>query len=382
MMEGITDNSEYSGPQSGVQGAFEPVSSESPSYPAPLEAVEGLPPSSPLAINKTALGYWRLTGYSMADLLEVARARDSKEMFMIASFDGRGNVSARVSSRTWERQEGHYPTMIDVCCALASHPVLQGVKGDLLIWLEDGLWDWQQKSTVSVPVMAFGRHVNDTRTMLIPDPAFFESLGYAKELDRLAPMVEDQPWSARKDTVFFRGAATGLGFSAGTWVESARGRLVLQAAKLAKPQVLDAKLTRYSHVEQACREELVEAGVVDVEVPLSTFCSYKYLVDADGHCCAWKSLFLKMAMGAVVLKIDSPYQQWYHHRLIPWKHYVPLAADLSDFESVYDWLREHAECAQEIARNGQQFVRGLLYEDALNEMAIYTGHLFSSQSSE
>jgi hypothetical protein len=84
-------------------------------------------------------------------------------------------------------------------------------------------------------------------------------------------------------------------------------------------------------------------------------------------------------MGSVVLKIDSPYQQWYHHRLKPWKHYVPLAADLSNFESVYAWLREHEDCAEEIARNGQKFVQGLLFSDALNEMAVYIKQLFTSQ---
>jgi hypothetical protein len=378
-MEGISTNTIQADSDPRSEGCFETPSPLTPARVEPFEVVAELPPVSPLAVNETPLRYWQLTGYSTADLLRVARAQDLEAMFMIASFEGNGKISVRVSGRTWERQEGHYPTMLDVCSALAGHPTLEGEKGELFIWLEDGLWDWQQKLTESVPVFAFGRHVNDTKTLLMPDPAFIESLGYVDELEDLARMAEQRPWRARKDAAFFRGAATGLGFSAGTWRDSARGRLVVLAAKLAQPEVLDAKVTRYSHVDEVCRCELVEAGVVDVEVPLSSFCSYKYLIDADGHCCAWKSLFLKMAMGAVVLKIDSPYQEWYYPRLKPWKHYVPIAADLSNLESVYNWLREHEDCAEQIGRNGQQFVRGLLYSDALDEMAMYVKHLFASQ---
>jgi hypothetical protein len=379
MMEGIIDNTEHSEFDAGSAGKRGALRAESPEYATSFEEVAGLSPVSPLAINETQLRYWQLTGYSSGDLLRVAQKLDSKEMFIIASFDGSGKAAARVSGRTWERQEGHYPTILNACAALAANPILQGARGEIFIWLEDGLWDWQQKLTESVPVFAFGRHVHDTKTLLMPDPAYLESLGYAEEVAGLVGMAEHLPWRSRKDTVFFRGAASGLGFYAGAWQQSARGRLVLEAKKIAQPGVLDAKITRFSHLDDACRSELLGAGVVDVEVPLDTFCSYKYLVDADGHCCAWKSLFLKMAMGSVVLKIDSPYQQWYHHRLKPWKHYVPLAADLSNFESVYAWLREHEDCAEEIARNGQKFVQGLLFSDALNEMAVYIKQLFTSQ---
>jgi hypothetical protein len=303
-------------------------------------------------------------------------------MFMMVSFDGTGDLSVRLSGRTWERQEGHYPTIMDIFSALARHSILEGVRGDLMVWLEDGLWQRQQRSIRGVPVLAFGRHINDTKTLLMPDPAFLGSLGYARDLAELVALSDSCPWDQRKETVFFRGAASGLGFSAGAWKETQRGRLVVLSRELAQSELLDAKITRYSHLDDACKRELVEAHVVDAEVPIQDFVSYKYLVDADGYCCAWRSLFLKMAMGSLVLKIDSPYQQWYYHRLKPWKHYIPLAVDLSDFEAVCEWLREHDDDAREIALNGQQFVRSMLYSDALNEMAVYIKHLLACQRLE
>jgi hypothetical protein len=378
-MEGTTENTDWSD-LSRKEGA--PVDAGSSTCAPPFEAVAGLAPVSPLAVNATSLHHWRLTGYTRSDLWSVAQARDSKDMFMIASFDGSGSVSARVSSCTWQRQEGHYPTMLDVCSEVAHHPLLEGLKGDLMIWLEDGLWTWQREYSSRAPVFAFGRHFHDSRTLLIPDPAFWSSGGYVEEMEQLAAVADRQPWESRRNGVFFRGAASGLGFAAGHWHQTARGRLVLKANDIANPDLLDAKITRFSHLDEACRNELLKERVVDIEVPLETFGSYKYLVDADGYCCAWKSLFLKMALGSLVLKIESPYEQWYHHRLQPWKHYVPLAADLSDFEEVYAWVREHDDSAREIAMNGQQFVRSLLCKDALDEFAQYLKHLFMFQRAE
>ena len=40
----------------------------------------------------------------------------------------------------------------------------------------------------------------------------------------------------------------------------------------------------------------------------------------------------QLASDAVVFKVDSAYglQMWYHERLKPWVHYIPVKADLSD----------------------------------------------------
>ena len=42
--------------------------------------------------------------------------------------------------------------------------------------------------------------------------------------------------------------------------------------------------------------------------------------------------------------------------LVPWVHYVPLAADGSDADAVVDFLEAHPEEAATIAENGRQFV--------------------------
>jgi hypothetical protein len=42
--------------------------------------------------------------------------------------------------------------------------------------------------------------------------------------------------------------------------------------------------------------------------------------------------------------------------LIPWVHYVPLAADGSDADAIVDFLEAHQEAAAMIAENGRQFV--------------------------
>ena len=42
--------------------------------------------------------------------------------------------------------------------------------------------------------------------------------------------------------------------------------------------------------------------------------------------------------------------------LIPWVHYVPLAADGSDADRIIDFLEAHPAEAEIIAENGRQFV--------------------------
>ena len=342
------------------------------------------PPPNPdaIAINGDALNFWRSKGYRTSDCYSVCQEIDSQAMAVMVSLNGSGGTNVRVTSKTWERQEGHYATVSIVLSQLAQHPFLKPLKGDFIIWLEDGMWKAHHELAARAPIFAFGRERSDPHTLLMPDPSYLGSAAYGEELKGLRERLGDLPWSARIPSIYFRGAATGLGIESDQWRETARGRLVTLARRLNQPHVLDAKLTRLKHLPLEQVNIMINEGLVDEEVPFEKFCEYRYLVDADGYACAWRSLFLKLASGSLVLKVDSPLEQWYYRRLKPWHHFIPLAADLSDLEDTYRWLRDNDDKARDIANTGDAFIRSLTLENALDELAFYIAQVLSFQLHE
>ena len=67
---------------------------------------------------------------------------------------------------------------------------------------------------------------------------------------------------------------------------------------------------------------------------------------------------------SVVLKQITPNRQWYYGGLEPYRHYIPVKADLSDLMEKINWAQEHDEEAKEIAEQATQFVKNnLMIED-------------------
>ena len=79
-------------------------------------------------------------------------------------------------------------------------------------------------------------------------------------------------------------------------------------------------------------------------------------MNLDGTVAAYRLPFL-LAGGSLVLKADSPYYEHFYSSLIPWKHYVPVKADLSDLLEKIQWAKDHDEESLDITRRAAQFVR-------------------------
>ena len=68
-------------------------------------------------------------------------------------------------------------------------------------------------------------------------------------------------------------------------------------------------------------------------------------IDIDGNVNSW-GLLWKLLSGSRIPRVQSPRYQWYHHRLKPWVHLVPIQADLSDLYEQLTWCSNHRqECA-------------------------------------
>lgn len=208
------------------------------------------------------------------------------------------------------------------------------------------------------PRMAFSSARSDS--VLVPDPYFF--FNDNNSLYRAYAEQQAKPWSGRRDIVFWRGGSGGLRLSAPDprnprdWSCQQRLHLCQAARDSVHGGRLDIALSHARMVGEAyLRDSLEQEGFVKPEVPKLEFFEYRHLIDVDGWTNAW-SLLDKMIGGAAILKVQSAkgYRQWFYDRLVPWENYVPLAADLSDFDDIVAWVFAHPRECEELAVNAAQ----------------------------
>ncbi len=201
---------------------------------------------------------------------------------------------------------------------------------------------------------------NRDDAILVPDPLFVNSDGYA-EFRRAALSL---PWAQRRDTVLWRGTSTGAGQVTTETMAADDRRLrprVRMCLMLRAVPGTDVKIRKTEFVSAVERPRLARSGVVGNKIPQSNWGRYKFALDIDGHSNAWSNFFVRLLLGCCVIKVQSEhgFRQWYYDRLTPWRHYVPVDADLTDLIEKIAWCRGHdAECAA-IAANGQTLARGM-----------------------
>jgi hypothetical protein len=196
-------------------------------------------------------------------------------------------------------------------------------------------------------------------TVLIPDPYFDIYNNY----DGVRFLAERAlPWTERKDIIAWRGSAGGqwlrqpdpqqlpMQFD---WLQ--RLHLCAKARASRHAAMLDIGMSDLRQIENPdLVAKIVAADLLLPQINKADFFHYKYQVDIDGWANSW-SLLDKLIMGSVIFKVQSAfgYRQWYYHHLVAWQNFIPLAADLSDFDETIDWVLAHpAECAA-ISANAQ-----------------------------
>lgn len=173
------------------------------------------------------------------------------------------------------------------------------------------------------------------------------------------------PWSEKKATAVFRGASTGMGIDLNT-------NMRLKAAAMSDGDLLDAGITSWnlrprrvknSPYIQTIEKDELPFGLVD-KLSYVEQSKYKYILNIDGHVSAFR-LSLELAMGSVVLIVDSRWSLWFKQLLKPHVHYIPIKSDLSDLFEKIMWCRENDKKCEEIAKNARKF-----YEEYLDKKGI------------
>jgi len=247
--------------------------------------------------------------------------------------------------------------LIGTLCGAAARTISQSQFGACVVDIGDGSdqGDYRRFAFSSAHPQA----------MLLPDPFFFESRGYEDLRNVVATTAP--AWRNRRDVIFWRGGASGV---VSAWPAPGepldfgclqRLSLCASAGAMKEGARVDVGLTSFDQISREdIRNQIRAAGLVHAPVPKSEFIFYRYLIDIDGNSNSW-SLFEKMVMGATILKVASPlgFRQWYYDRLVPWEHYVPVAADLSDFEERVNWVFDHPAEAEKLGANAAELARSM-----------------------
>ena len=209
-----------------------------------------------------------------------------------------------------------------------------------------------------------GNDVNDTSRPLIPDPYCLMTSGYQalREHMQRDPLP---PWHERLAMAFWRGSTTGSKDIDLNTLELNR-RYQLARLSRAWPDRLDARINRAVQCRNAQAHTQVEhrlhrEGLLSATVNPWHAALHAWQIDIDGNVNSW-GLLWKLLSGSCILRVESPRRQWYHQRLQPWVHLVPVRADLSDLGEKLEWCRNHhRECAS-IAAAGQALAKQVVNE--------------------
>jgi hypothetical protein len=93
---------------------------------------------------------------------------------------------------------------------------------------------------------------------------------------------------------------------------------------------------------------------------------YRFFIDVDGT--GWSGRFkLLLHSGRVVLKQRSDLYDYFMPEVEPFRHYVPVAADMSDLVERIDWLKANPAREKEIAAEAPDFAMRRLTKKAAVE---------------
>ncbi len=202
---------------------------------------------------------------------------------------------------------------------------------------------------------------SDPLGLCIPDDFFLETQAYSQ----FRQQVKQQwlQWSERKPICYWRGASSGSVLTTENWQDNRRIRLCNLAKEYGDQQFIDAKITRLTPTKERGVKQLIrDANLVDSYIPTIEFIKYKYVIDIDGNSNSWPGLFTKLLTGSCILKVESPWRQWYYESLKPWINYVPVKTDLSDLIEKINWCCKNDDKARQIGENARKMALSMTME--------------------
>lgn len=209
------------------------------------------------------------------------------------------------------------------------------------------------------PCLRYDAWIHDPRPLL-PDPYALGSHGYRLIRNTLIERPLP-PWHQRRNLAFWRGASTG---SKALTVPRLKYNMRYQLCRFSgrHPDAIDAKLTSIVQCRDPQAQQAVEQHLRDLNLLAPHRCTprefgmHRFLIEIDGNVNSW-GLLWKLLSGSCILRVGSTRRQWYHDQLVPYRHVVPIAPDLSDLANQLAWCQANPHTCASIAAAGETLAR-------------------------
>ncbi len=179
------------------------------------------------------------------------------------------------------------------------------------------------------------------------------------------PKIVQVPWNDKIPVAVFRGSTTG----AGTTPETNQR---LKAYEMAEGNPhMDVGITKWNVRVRKNENDPYLKTIERSSYPLANRLSlqeqakYKYIINLEGHVAAYRLSYELSSGSTIIMPTDNKWNVWYFRFLGPYKHYVPISADLHNLESAIDWCRNNDEACKQIAARAKEFYDKYLGEDGI-----------------
>ncbi len=99
-------------------------------------------------------------------------------------------------------------------------------------------------------------------------------------------------------------------------------------------------------------------------VPMAQQPENKYLIDVRGWGYSGRLKYLFFSKRPIFV-IERPWVEFWHDKLIPWEHFIPVREDLSDLEENWKKVEGSTDLYQQLAQGGFAFAQKHLTYDAM-----------------
>ena len=264
---------------------------------------------------------------------------------------------------------GRLDPLLRLIATASAFPAFQHQNGRILLQFEDQSPEQGNVLRLDAPANASSPFHG-----VVPDPYCLASRCFM--LFRQQLYKQPLPhWRDRNSLITWRGATTGTKvLTVSRLSDNPRYRICKRLSRLGFRA--DAKINRVVQArdEEACnsiRQHLVSNGLYSNALSPYSMSLSRWILDVDGNVNSW-GLLWKLFSGSCVIRVSSTRGQWFHHRLIPFQHYIPVREDLSDLEQVADYCFSNEAHCQYVALNAVRMARRIMDEILLDIFSAFS----------
>ncbi len=189
----------------------------------------------------------------------------------------------------------------------------------------------------------------------------------------------DMSFQEKDDTLVWRGATTGLfRVRKGAQRHASRFHVARRWEELKTYDIGFSKIVQIdAHNSDIDRATI--GTMLKEPLTIQEHLKSKYLLSLEGNDVA-SGLKWMLYSRSLVIMPHPTCESWYCEGFLqPFRHYVPVAHDLSDINEVYAWCRQNDRKCERIAMNGRAFVLSLMNQAREQDLARKVADAYASK---